>query len=183
MKKVLSLLLSVMMIISFIPQTVLDALAADEDWSVSAMFKPDSQATPDTWSQSGTSAEALAGRTFFIDMLVTNNSGQAQSKTFTLTGENLETFVISNFNGTDGNPVYDTQILLFTATPEDQDPIHYYGTLSKTEDSNGKITSLSIKIDADANPANSASATSTRRAQRRSSIFCMRCRRTSSSSS
>ena len=95
-KRVFTLFLAAVMLLGFAPEAIVHAL--DSDWSVSAMFKPDPMATPEVWSQSGTTAESLAGHTFFIDMLVQNSSGQPQSETFTLTGSNLETISLSNFN-------------------------------------------------------------------------------------
>ena len=86
MKKLLSAFLAVLMVFGCISTSLVHVFAEDSDWNATSHFTPDTQSSSSQWTQSGTSAQSLAGRTFFMEVRVTNNSGSAQTKEFVLTG-------------------------------------------------------------------------------------------------
>ena len=146
MKKLLSAFLAVLMVFGCISTSLVHVFAEDSDWNATAHFTPDTQSSSSQWTQSGTSAQSLAGRTFFMEVRVTNNSGSAQTKEFVLTGNNLDNLSFSHFNQDD------TNVLIFT----DDEGVAYTGSLSRVKDSTGKTTSLKVTINAGANPEGTA---------------------------
>ncbi|MBQ3847481.1 MAG: hypothetical protein II748_01340, partial [Clostridia bacterium] len=101
----------------------------------------------DQWEleEGGTSAKVLAGRAFYLQILVTNGTRLAHSKEFVITGDYLDTVQFPKFNDSDGHEQLDTPIIIYT--PEGMPDLHYMGTLSKTYDDDGNITSIKIKVD------------------------------------
>ena len=93
MKKTLSFVLAVLMLLGSMSTSLVYVLAAESDWSAVAYFTADSSSNESQWIQSGTEAASLAGRTFFMEVRVTNNTDSAQSKEFILTGNNLDNLI------------------------------------------------------------------------------------------
>lgn len=130
------------------PEVLVDIVpTSEDDWYATAKFVADSNAPASQWEESGTSAQALAASIFFMEVHFFNNSAQPQSKTFVLTGDNLDTVEFDKLK------LDQPEVLLFT-----NNGVDYFGSLTKTTDpATGKTTALNVTIRSTGNAAGSSS--------------------------
>ncbi len=100
------------------------------DWSAIAEFIGDAGATSAQWSASGSTANAIAAKAFFMQIISSNTTGTDQNKDFVLTGSNLDTVVFPAFV-VDGEEQLNTPVKILT----DSHGIDYYATMNRTSDS------------------------------------------------